>query len=90
MMWHFKSLAFFLIVVTAVLSVWIGANLKQYNTLIKQCNTYLIQLDSLKAENNKTTSQLKYLLKFFDSTKKRIPEPTGFAFIADSVTKEGN
>lgn len=89
-MLHLKSLAFFLIVVIAFLSIWIGTNISQYNMLTKQCNSYIIQLDSLKAENSKTTSQLKYLLKFFDSTKKRIPEPTGFAFIADSVTNTGN
>lgn len=87
---HLKSLAFFLIVVIGFLCIWIGISIKQYNTLKNQCNSSVIQVDSLKAENIKVTSQLKYLLKFYDSTKKRIPEPTGFAFIADSVTNKGN
>ncbi|MBK9486044.1 MAG: hypothetical protein IPO01_12830 [Chitinophagaceae bacterium] len=85
---HLKSLSFFLIVVIGFLSIWIGISLKQYNTLKDQRNSCLIKIDSLKAENIKVTSQLKYLLKFYDSTKKRIPEPTGFAFIADTVANK--
>lgn len=84
-----KWLTSFLIIVIGFLSIWIGIGIKECSTLKVQRNSYLIQLDSLKAENVNVISQFKYLMKFYDSTKKRIPEPTGFAFIADSVTNTG-
>ncbi len=83
---NLKWFTTFLMVIIGFLSIWIGISIKNYNILKGQRNNCLIQLDSLKAENKKLVSQLNYLAMFYDSTKKRIPEPTGFAFIADSVT----
>lgn len=82
---HLKSLAFFLIVVIAFLSIWIGISIRECNMVENQRNNYLIQLDSLRAENSKVVSQLQYLEKYYDSSKKKIPEPNGFAFIGDSI-----
>ena len=82
---NLKWLTAFLMVIIGFLSIWIGISIKNYNVLKGQRNNCLIQLDSLIAENKKLVSQLDYLELFYDSTKKRIPEPTGFAFIGDSV-----
>lgn len=86
---NLKWLSTFLMVIIGFLSIWIGISIKNYNVLKGQRNNCLIQVDSLKAENKKLVSQLDYLEMFYDSTKKTIPEPTGFAFIADSVTNAG-
>lgn len=84
-MGHLKWLAIFLMVIIGFLCMWIGISIKNSNILKGQCNNCLIQLDSLKAENKKLVSQIDYLAKFYDSTRNRIPEPNGFAFIGDSI-----
>lgn len=80
-----KWLAAFLIIIIGFLSAWIGISVKSYSVVEGACNKCLIQLDSLKAENKKLASQLQYLAAFYDSTKRKIPEPNGFAFIGDSI-----
>ncbi len=50
-----------------------------------QNSNFVIQIDSLKAENKLLTAQSDYLIQYFDSTRKKIPQLKGFAFIADSI-----
>ena len=84
-----KLIIFLLLATVGLLFIWISSDKKKYNKLRKLNNNYAIQLDSLRAENRKAVSQLQYLEKYYDSTKKKIPEPKGFAFIGDSVTNPG-
>lgn len=61
-------------------------NTKNLNKEFKlQNSNYAIQIDSLKAENKLLTSQSDYLIQYFDSTREKIPQLKGFAFIADSI-----
>jgi len=83
-----KWLAAFLMIIIGFLSAWIGISVKSYYVVEGQCNNCLIQLDSIKAENKKLASQLQYLAGFYDSTKRKIPEPNGFAFIGDSIVMQ--
>ncbi|MEO8171521.1 MAG: hypothetical protein ABI581_00505 [Sediminibacterium sp.] len=48
----------------------------------------LILIDSLKAENGFESEQLAYMLRYFGSTKHKIPPPRGYGFVADSISNK--
>ncbi len=80
-----RRLVAVLITVLIILLSFIGYAWKQNQLLQKKHSTAIIQIDSLQAENKMLNTQLSYLKRYYDSTRKKIPEPTGFAFITDSI-----
>lgn len=84
-----RTLAFVLIPVFIILLSLIVYSWKQKEWLQKKHDTAIIQIDSLRAENKMLNTQLSYLKRYYDSTRKKIPEPTGFAFITDSISDQG-
>lgn len=83
-----RKLVFVLIPVFIILLSLIVYTWKQYEGLQNKHNTAIIQIDSLRAENKMLNTQLSYLKRYYDSTRKKIPEPIGFAFITDSISDQ--
>lgn len=81
----FTSILFIIIIVLYAYAVHWKEELERVKM---EKDITVVKLDSLKTENKLLTSQLGYLVKFYDSTKRKIPQPTGFAFIADSISAE--
>ena len=48
----------------------------------------LLVIDSLKAENRFKSEQLAYLLKYFDSSKLKIPFPKGLGNVGDTISNK--
>jgi hypothetical protein len=84
-----RTLAFVLIPVFIILLSFIVYSWKQNEWLQQKHNTAIIQIDSLRAENKMLNTKLSYLRRYYDSTRKKIPEPIGFAFITDSISDQG-
>ncbi|MDE3251830.1 MAG: hypothetical protein KGO92_03420 [Bacteroidota bacterium] len=84
-----RTLVFVFIPVFIILLSFIVYAWKQNEQLQDKQNTAIIQIDSLRAENKMLNTQLSYLKRYYDSTRKKIPEPTGFAFITDSISDQG-
>lgn len=86
---HLKILVSTLIPAVILLLLYAFYTRKQCDKVKKQNNSYIITIDSLKAENKLLNNQVSYLMKYYDSTRKKIPQPQGFAFIADSIPNTG-
>lgn len=85
---RFKTILLFLIAILITILLFLTYERDQHLLLKKQNSNFIIQIDSLQAENNVKFVQLNYLKKYFDSTNKKIPEPNGFAFISDSISNK--
>jgi hypothetical protein len=86
---HLRLIVSALIPAVILLLVYAFHTGKKYAEVKKQNSGYIITIDSLKAENKLLNNQVTYLIKYYDSTRKKIPQPQGFAFIADSIPNTG-
>lgn len=86
---HLRVLVSALIPAVILLLLYAFYTRKQCDEVKKQNSSYIITIDSLKAENKLLNNQVSYLMKYYDSTRKKIPQPQGFAFIADSIPNKG-
>lgn len=86
---HLKIIVSALILAAILLLLYAFYTGKKYAEVKKQSSGYIITIDSLKAENKLLNDQVSYLIRYYDSTRKKIPQPQGFAFIADSIPNTG-
>lgn len=84
-----KNVFFIIPVVMLFLSAIYMIQLRQRIQQLKSENQdFAIKVDSLEAENSIHISQMNYLVRFYDSSKKKIPQPRGVAFISDTVLNQ--
>lgn len=74
-----------LFVAALVLSALLFREKAKLHTMQESRQEDQVRMDSLRAENKLLTTQLSYLIRYYDSTRRKIPQPQGIAYIGDSI-----